>query len=522
MSEKPHAPHGDGGHGHDAHGDHGHGHGHGSRFIQHHYDDAKHQFDSGKLGIWLFLAQEVLFFSALFVAYILYRHHHPEIYSYAHKYLDTKYGAINTGILIFSSLTAAWAVRAAQLNQRKLLIGCLAVTIGCALGFLGIKYVEYTHKIHEHILFGRYFDPCVSSGGVPLLTKNNQCAGHESSVQWKDGAATAGCYQDIDQDLSKPAIQADCQVAEVKVETVRAKRVANGETHDCTKLPWAFAQGDGGTYTFTGQCDEIMVVGSRNTIRLDTAKKVAVKGADNTVEANAVDAFAGDNSTKRKIPKGLSNPTVSLAGVTDADVDGSKEYSREASRKPIIEQCPELLFGARGHDAKQAPKKYPCWRVGFQPSVCTKKANKDQYGVIVEYGDHETRDPSIRVDATCKPTPKPPEGIDALADKPRSLELGKKELTPYHRPTTHEEHEREAAGPPPENTSMFFTIYFAMTGLHGVHVLVGVFVFVWLLIRAVKGHFTPDYFGPIDFAALYWHIVDLIWIFLFPLLYLIH
>ena len=50
----------------------------------------------------------------------------------------------------------------------------------------------------------------------------------------------------------------------------------------------------------------------------------------------------------------------------------------------------------------------------------------------------------------------------------------------------------------------------------------GVAVFTWLLIRAVKGQFTPDYFGPIDYAALYWHIVDLIWIFLFPLLYLIH
>ena len=47
-------------------------------------------------------------------------------------------------------------------------------------------------------------------------------------------------------------------------------------------------------------------------------------------------------------------------------------------------------------------------------------------------------------------------------------------------------------------------------------------MFIWLLIRAIKGQFTPDYFGPIDFAALYWHIVDLIWIFLFPLLYLIH
>ena len=120
---------------HDAHhDDHGHGH-HGSRFIQHHYDDAQHQFDSGKLGIWLFLAQEVLFFSALFVAYVLYRYHHPEIYAYAHKYLDVKMGAINTAVLIFSSMTAAWAVRAAQRQERKLLIGCIFVTLLCACTF---------------------------------------------------------------------------------------------------------------------------------------------------------------------------------------------------------------------------------------------------------------------------------------------------------------------------------------------------------------------------------------------------
>ena len=69
---------------------------------------------------------------------------------------------------------------------------------------------------------------------------------------------------------------------------------------------------------------------------------------------------------------------------------------------------------------------------------------------------------------------------------------------------------------------MFFSIYFAMTGLHGIHVLVGIGVFIWLLVRAIKGHFSEAYYGPVDFAALYWHIVDLIWIYLFPLLYLIH
>jgi cytochrome c oxidase subunit III len=80
------------------------------------------------------------------------------------------------------------------------------------------------------------------------------------------------------------------------------------------------------------------------------------------------------------------------------------------------------------------------------------------------------------------------------------------------------EHGHELIGLP----HIFFGLYFCMTGLHGIHVLVGVFVFIWLLVRAIRGDFTPEYFGPIDYAALYWHLVDLIWIFLFPLLYLIH
>ena len=83
-------------------------------------------------------------------------------------------------------------------------------------------------------------------------------------------------------------------------------------------------------------------------------------------------------------------------------------------------------------------------------------------------------------------------------------------------------HHAIPTGRPPPNTGMFFTIYFAMTGLYGIHVIVGIGIFFWLLIRAMKGHFNEEYFGPIDFAALYWHLVDLIWIYLFPLLYLIH
>lgn len=444
MSEQLHEPH-TGEHGHAGeHGVH-----HGSPFIQHHYDDAQHQFDSGKLGIWLFLAQEVLFFSALFVAYILYRFHHPEIYSYAHKYLDVKYGAINTAVLIFSSLTAAWAVRCAQLGQRRGLLLCIALTIGCACAFLGIKYIEYSHKVHEHILFGRYFDPCVSSGGRELLTRNNNCAGTKSTVVWDTGGgvATAGCFNDIDQDPHTEGVQADCTVKE----------------YSLTEIPRRVTQP-----------------------KVDADGKPVV-GADGKPQTEEVD-----------------KPEV------------TEHFTHDITEKCIDERS-ESLPGEEpaGHEPARTSK-FPCWRPAYQPAVCKKGV-----GILVEYGDTEERE-HVRIKAECKPPPKLADPGDLLADRDRPLQLGKPQIHPHHQLTVHELHELEAAGPPPEHTNMFFTIYFAMTGLHGIHVLFGVGVFTWLLIRAAKGHFTPDYFGPIDYAALYWHIVDLIWIFLFPLLYLIH
>ena len=68
---------------------------------------------------------------------------------------------------------------------------------------------------------------------------------------------------------------------------------------------------------------------------------------------------------------------------------------------------------------------------------------------------------------------------------------------------------------------LFFSLYFAMTGLHALHMVIGAGILIWLLVRTSKGTFTADYMTPVDVAGLYWHFVDIIWIFLFPLLYLI-
>jgi len=72
-----------------------------------------------------------------------------------------------------------------------------------------------------------------------------------------------------------------------------------------------------------------------------------------------------------------------------------------------------------------------------------------------------------------------------------------------------------------EYPNMFFSIYFTMTGIHGLHVLIGAALIIWIMFGAKKGRFHAGYYLPVDLVGLYWHLVDLIWIFLFPLLYLV-
>ena len=69
--------------------------------------------------------------------------------------------------------------------------------------------------------------------------------------------------------------------------------------------------------------------------------------------------------------------------------------------------------------------------------------------------------------------------------------------------------------------NLYFSFYFTMTGIHGFHVLVGMFLIGWLMWGGSKGRYHSGYYMPVELVGLYWHIVDLIWIFLFPLLYLV-
>jgi cytochrome c oxidase subunit III len=310
-------------HGHDD----GHGHGHDAHSpihaanpnLAHHFDTPLQQFEAGKLGIWLFLLTEVLFFAGLFVAYTIYRAMRPEVWVYAHYFLDTKLGALNTIVLLVSSLTAAWAVRNAQLKEHKKLLTNIIITIACACTFMVVKYFEYSHKAHDGLLWGPNFDP-----KEQLWETHSFRAAHPEAAEY--------------------------------------------------------------------------------------AEKLTKRH-----EAN------------QKRPAGA-------AGATPSGAAPGEKPAAEREAKPTKEQIEPLL----------------------KAGVLGPKA---------EFSNVPSR---------------------------------------------------------PRNAHVFFSVYFFMTGLHGIHVLVGIGIWIWLFFKAKRGVFGPNYFGPIDYAALYWHLVDLIWIYLFPLLYLIH
>jgi cytochrome c oxidase subunit III len=104
----------------------------------------------GKIAIWLFLASEIMFFIAILGTYIILRSGSPELFSKHAKVLSKALAGVNTVVLIFSSLTMALAVDASQRGDRKRTILCLAITLVCAIGFLGIKFKEYYDKAVHH------------------------------------------------------------------------------------------------------------------------------------------------------------------------------------------------------------------------------------------------------------------------------------------------------------------------------------------------------------------------------------
>ena len=122
--------------------------------LAHHFESLDAQKEASVLGMWLFLVTEVLFFGGALTAYMIYRVAYPDAFAIASSHISIMPGAINTAVLIASSLTMALAVHAAQTGERSKVMFFIAITMVLGATFLGIKAYEYTEKYHEGFIPG--------------------------------------------------------------------------------------------------------------------------------------------------------------------------------------------------------------------------------------------------------------------------------------------------------------------------------------------------------------------------------
>src|SRR5438067_2522304 len=121
------------------------------------FDDMPQQAEASRLGMWTFLATEILFFGGMFMSYITYRHAYPAAFAQASRHTILLYGTLNTAILLTSSLTMAFAVHAAQENQARRLVRYLLITVFLGCCFLAVKSLEYRADLLEHLWPGPHF-----------------------------------------------------------------------------------------------------------------------------------------------------------------------------------------------------------------------------------------------------------------------------------------------------------------------------------------------------------------------------
>lgn len=130
-----------------------------SAMVEEQFEDMAQQYEAAHLGMWIFLATEVLFFGGLFLAYAVYRHFYPMDFIVGVQHTLLLYGTVNAGLLLTSGLTMALAVQAAAENRIKVIAPLLSITILLGVAFLACKGLEYKKDFDDRVFPGANFDP---------------------------------------------------------------------------------------------------------------------------------------------------------------------------------------------------------------------------------------------------------------------------------------------------------------------------------------------------------------------------
>jgi cytochrome c oxidase subunit III len=142
-----------------------------STALEEQFDDLEQQKDAASLGLWVFLATEVLFFGGLLASYTISRIRYADAFAAASRHTDFLWGTVETGVLLTSSLTMACAVRAARLGGRHRVTALLGATILLGAVFFGIHLHEYRHDYQAHLIpgFGFAFEPVAQAAHAQLF-----------------------------------------------------------------------------------------------------------------------------------------------------------------------------------------------------------------------------------------------------------------------------------------------------------------------------------------------------------------
>ena len=131
---------------------------HATTLVREHFATFEQQRETEAIGMWVFLASEVMFFGALFVAFTVYRMYYPDAFGAGSAGMNIVLGSINTAVLLTSSFTMAMAVHSAEVSNGRLLAILLIVTMVLGCLFLGIKFTEYYQHYQEHKMPGFWFE----------------------------------------------------------------------------------------------------------------------------------------------------------------------------------------------------------------------------------------------------------------------------------------------------------------------------------------------------------------------------
>ena len=143
----------------------------------HHFNSAEQEVQASKLGMWIFLCTEILMFGGLFVGYAIYHKMYPDLFIQGATFLDWKLGALNTVVLLVSSLTMALSIYYAQKGNNKNSSVCLWLTLLCGFIFMGVKFIEYSHKLELGLAPGHFFSytDTATLEGLPLYFSFYYC-----------------------------------------------------------------------------------------------------------------------------------------------------------------------------------------------------------------------------------------------------------------------------------------------------------------------------------------------------------